>query len=207
MRKAIIGLVSVAVLGLALAAQANTIQIGTGLDSFGGLLPASSTEIHYSAAGPNAENSAIAYVQPFYGGAWVPNQSTGQWISTQIGGVPSQELGNYTYTLTINGVGTMSGNWASDNASTLWVNGNLVATAAYAGSYNSWHPFTANLTECVNTIQFKVNNANDANGGPNPTGLIVYGTADVTPCPDGGLTAMLLGMGLLGLGYVRRMVK
>lgn len=25
--------------------------------------------------------------------------------------------------------------------------------------------------------------------------------------PDGGLTAMLLGMGLLGLGYVRRMVK
>jgi hypothetical protein len=27
------------------------------------------------------------------------------------------------------------------------------------------------------------------------------------PVPDGGLTAMLLGMGLLGLGWVRRMVK
>jgi hypothetical protein len=25
--------------------------------------------------------------------------------------------------------------------------------------------------------------------------------------PDGGLTAMLLGMGMLGLGWVRRMVK
>ena len=28
-----------------------------------------------------------------------------------------------------------------------------------------------------------------------------------TPVPDGGLTAMLLGMGMLALGSVRRMVK
>jgi hypothetical protein len=54
------------------------------------------------------------------------------------------------------------------------------------------------LAAGVNTIQFEVDNLDNS---PNPTGLIVQGTANV---PDGGLTATLFGMGLLGLGAIRR---
>ena len=36
---------------------------------------------------------------------------------------------------------------------------------------------------------------------------IIVGVDSGVDVPDGGLTAMLLGMGMLGLGWVRRMVK
>ena len=48
-------------------------------------------------------------------------------------------------------------------------------------------------------------------GGVNGAWKMLEGSAmpkyDTSGVPDGGVTAMLLGMGMLGLGWVRRMVK
>ena len=124
-----LGIIVCFVAGLGLSAQANTIQIGTGLNASGGLLSAGSLEQYYTTAGPN-DNTAIAYVQPFYSGAWVANVATGQWISPvdNTTGLPSQEApATFTYTRTIDGIGSMSGEFATDNPGELLVNGTVVS--------------------------------------------------------------------------------
>ena len=55
------------------------LQIGTGLDASGNLIAPGGVEQNYNAiTGPDGESIAVAYVQPFYAGAWIPNQPTGQ---------------------------------------------------------------------------------------------------------------------------------
>jgi len=117
----------------------------------------------------------------------------------------------FTYTRVIPaGYNTISGMFSSDNPGALLVDGTLVAQSPGWSLYpvgtdtydwSVWTKFfSASLTPGVaNTITFEVYNL--AGGAPgNPTGLIVEGTA----VPDGSLTAMLLGMGLVGLGAIRR---
>jgi hypothetical protein len=191
--KTMLGLAAGMALAITQSAQANSISIGTGVDGN-----------NYTVSGPGATGSTVAY---YYGSPWVPNSLTGQWIAPSTANGVDQDPGLYTYSLTINASAgdTISGQFSSDNPGALFVNGTITSaqgpgwgTQNDDQSYEYWTPFTATLAAGVNTIQFEVDNLDNS---PNPTGLIVQGTANV---PDGGLTATLFGMGLLGLGAIRR---
>ena len=183
--------------------QANTIQIGTGLDANGNLLSPGAAEQNYTLTGVGA--NPIVY---YYGTAWVANQATGKWISPSASGSATTAVGISAYTRTISvgaSGGVLDGYFSTDNPGQLSVNGSqyVISNAGWPssdqGTYRSWTHFNTLLLPGLNTVQFQVSNL----GGP--TGLIVYGTA--TGVPDGGLTAMLLGGALLGLGAVRRKVS
>ena len=192
-----------------------TFQIGTGLDASGNLIASGAAEQNYSAiAGPNGENTAVAYVQPFYPGAWVPNQPTGQWISPidPATGTESQDLGLFTYTRTIDGIGSMSGEFATDNPGELIVNGVVVVQTpgwpnSSSGDFAAFTQFNnILLDQAVNTVTFAVNNNLYAPNPdlPNPTGLIVVGTATVNAVPEP--TTMVAGAMMLlpfGVGALR----
>jgi len=189
--------------GLGLATQAQTIQIGTGLDGSGNLLSTGSFEQNYSEGG-----NALYAVVGYEAGSWVANVANGQWItpSDALGNLTDPQYSTTTYTRTVDGIGTMTGAFASDNPGELLVNGvEVVSTPGWPttddSDYSYWTYFNdISLGQSVNTIEFDVYNSYG------PTGLIVAGTATVNAdnAPDGGLTAMLLGMGLVGMGVIRR---
>jgi len=100
-------------------AKATVIQIGTGLDASGNLIYSGATEQNYAITGPEGEVSATATVAA---GAWVANQPTGQRITPVYPGTStlSQGAGLFTYTRTLDGIGSMSGELASDNGGNCW---------------------------------------------------------------------------------------
>lgn len=218
--------------GLALVAQAATMQIGTGLDGSGNPLNAYDQDLNYGVSGGGC-STALVYplgLWPLDGSAWVPNQVLnqpyGQWISPldptttweQHAGVTknfSQAPSTlFTFTRTIPaGFSSISGKFSSDNPGAMFLNGSAAPVVQSPGwsqipsdtyDWGVWTKFfnvTLNPNQ-VNTITFEVYNLpGDAPG--NPAGLIVA----VTAVPDGGLTAMLLGIGMLGLGAIRRKVS
>ena len=168
-------------------AKATVIQIGTGLDASANLIASGDLEQNYTITGPGGETTAIANVAS---GTWAANQATGQWITPvdPSTGTSSQNVGLYTYTRTIDGIGSLSGEFASDNGGELLVNGVVaVQTPGWenttSGDYESFTSFSGiSLSQAVNTIEFEVYNPS----WPyyNPTGLIVAGTANVTPVPE-----------------------
>lgn len=194
-------------MSLAVSAQATTIQLGTGLDAMGNPLPHGANETRYTVGGNSSSATVWASgypITPWVDGWVSPNSPPyGQWIRPNNEGV-----GFANYTMTISGHGSLSGFFTSDNPGALYVNGvqithndgwsDIIGEMSDQSSYNRWFAFTAQLNQPVNTVEWQVYNM----GGP--SGLIVRGAASV---PDGGLTAMLLGVGVLGLGTVRRMVK
>lgn len=190
---------------VAIGAQAQIVQIGTGLDGSGNLLPgggdSKALEQNY-AVGGNASAASVYYGS----GSWVSDVATGQWIDpSDANGNPTQPGGITTYTRTINGAGTIAGQFASDNPGELLVNGVVVAQGlGWPGTddsdYTRWVSFSANLNPGANTIEFEVNNL----GGP--AGLIVAGT--FTPVPEP--TTMVAGMLLLlplGMSTLRNLRK
>jgi hypothetical protein len=184
--------------GLALAAHSESIPIGTGLDASGNPLSSFSFEQNYAVGGNAAQ--AVVYT---IGSPWLDNVANGQWITPYANGGFDWGSGLDTYTRTIDGIGSMSGMFATDNPGELLVNGVAVATTpGWPGTdltdYSYWTYFNnIILNQPVNTIEFEVINLSG------PTGLIVAGTATVN-VPDAGLTAMLFAMGLVGLGAIRR---
>lgn len=217
-----LGLATGLALAIAQSANANTINIGTGLDGSGNPLAQGQLQTLYTVSGPQAYpytsvpsggtvNAAVAY---YYGGPWVPNTTAGQWISpvapADQTSYEDQAVGYYNYSLTIDGTGTISGQFSSDNPGALFVNGALTSaqgpgwgTLNDLSSYEYWVPFTVSVSGPT-TIDFEVLNLPGGFSG-NPTGLIVTGSATGNVnIPDGGLTVALLGGALAGLQALRR---
>jgi hypothetical protein len=172
--------VGVLVAGFGIAANAQ-IQIGTGLDGSGALLPQNALEQNYSISG-NAAYAAAIYAAP---GSWVANGPTGQWIDPSTsGGSPTDPNGFTYFTRTITGTGSINLQFATDNAGALVINGVVVAqtqgwaTQTDTADYETWVSYSGTLNPGVNTIEFEVNNL----GGP--AGLIVEGTFTATPVPE-----------------------
>ncbi len=195
-RIAIIGLL---VGGLGVAAQAQTIQLGTGLDASGNLLSSGSFEQNYTIGG-NASAAIVDYVT----GSWIANQPKGQWITpaNAQGAVTDPQDGITTYTRTIDGTGTINVEFASDNPGELLINGTAVAQGlgwptTDDSDYSRFISYSGSLDQAVNTIEFEVYNSFG------PTGLIVDGTATINNAntvPDGGFTLTMLGAALTGWG-------
>jgi PEP-CTERM motif len=197
--------------GLTLAgvAQGEVVNLNifnTGVDATTGISqPQGSTDSHYtvvsSPAGvvPVVQTSVEGFPIP----PWIGDSTTSAWI----GPAGTAPAGDYTYQTTFDLTGLdpataiLSGQWATDNAGVLVLNGVStgftspfgVAEGSY--SFEVWHQFTINsgFVDGVNTLDFVVNNADVA--GLNPTGLRVEisGTADVAT-PEPGT------FGMFGLG-------
>jgi len=203
------GIIGLFVAGLVLATQAQTtFQIGTGLDASGNDRPLNNAEQNYTLSG-GAGPDTLAIVRQ--NGAWTADQNNywapGQWITPLLPNISEdQSTSLFYYTRTIDGTGSISGYFASDNGAELFVNGIPIQADSnpplygFAGSFTYWTAFSATLNQPVNTVVFEVNN------GGGPTGLIVQGTATIG-VPDGGCTAALLSGVFFGLQALRRKLR
>ena len=91
----------------------------TGVYDNGSLIPIGSADPHYAlSAGIGTSNTA--YASGSYGGVWVDNTTTSQWINPSGTCSSDFDNGNYTYTTSIPVVsgatfGTLTGLWAADD--------------------------------------------------------------------------------------------
>jgi hypothetical protein len=193
-------IVGILVASVGLAARANVIQIGTGLDGSGNLIGAGASEGNYAVTYNGNPIGAIAG-QDAGSPPYINNQPNGQWIEPANHAVDPSGLFTYTETFFNGSSGSVNGVFASDNAGKVLVDGVIVTQTSDweyndNGAYALPHTFGGTLVPGLNTIEFEVYNISG------PTGLIAYGTA--TGVPDGGMTAGLLGGALIGLQMLRR---
>jgi hypothetical protein len=174
---------------------------GTGVDDLGNQLPVNSMDSHYVLTGP----SSPAYVTlqagtPRLNNTWWPLDNSAPWIGPQLNANQDAPSGDYVYTLTFDLTGfnlanmVISGQWSSDNGSSIYLNGvNTGFTTPYVpypdGPFTYIYNFTLNsgFVPGLNTLEFHVYNESG------PTGLLVQ---NLVPEPA---TLWALGLGSLVL--------
>ncbi len=181
----------------------------TGVDNLGVTLADGAIDPHYllissvdsSFPGPDAVVVNAGYpIAP--NGPWVANDSQSKWISPRADG-GTEPNGLYTYELTFDLTGLdptnahITGMASADDAVSVSLNGGAAQTLP--GTYTSYSPFAfdSGFVAGVNTVDFQV-----ANLYGYPTGLRV--DIQGTDVPEPGAYALLGGLGVTGLGLLRR---
>lgn len=154
--------------------------------------------------------SAAAYLTTDFGGSWVADSATSNWISPAANA--NQDFGNYfyTYQTTFNLAGLdprtaeLTGKLAADDDVTVYLNGERVLKSF--GTWTSFANFSIDddFVAGVNTLDFVVDN-----DGSGPTGLdvAISGTAR-SAAPEPATCSLLAGAGLVGVaGLLRRRGK
>jgi len=207
--------------GLMSSANANPINIfNTGVNNSGFALAAGDIDPHYVLVSTSAGFSPTFVVNPggpvSPSGPWVANSSASQWIAPAADQTSYSTLGEYDYRITFDLAGlnpntaVLDGLWSSDNEGVIDLNGSATANIIGSTTYSSLTPFsvTGGFVPGINTIDFVVtNDVCPACFAGNPTGLNVDFTqataSPVSSIPE-PLALALLGVGLAGLGWVRR---
>lgn len=185
----------------------------TGVDSAGVPQAVGFTEVHYSATLPDGANPHYQFRTVAKPGSYVTPPSDSAWIGPSLteneGALVDDPVGTYTYKLffSLDGLdpasAVITGDWASDNWSSIWLNGQqttyslpkegfrtLTAFNLFDGILNtSGQPIR--LDSSLNTLEFRVLNAT---GSGNPSALLVSGlSGEATGIPDGGSLLLMAG--------------
>jgi hypothetical protein len=228
--RASVWMIAVAGIGLATQLQAASINLNTGVDSSGTVLPDNSAEVRYTvsylASGSGTTTPAeigpftgiptaaiVADQNPSYGlvgGPWVADPSNARWISPYQGGSTdpwtSDPAGYYDYKMTFYspsaGSLSIAAGFASDNTGWAYDNGVLQSTTGF-GDFGALNSFNFSIAAGNNVIDFVV--WNPVWSGGNPSGLLVQ--SESFTVPDGGLSVALLGFALVGVEGLRRKLR
>jgi hypothetical protein len=175
-------------------AQINLTNVfSTGVNNSGDVLSSGQTDLHWTiTSSPIGATSALA-ASPEHD--WTANTSSSGWINaTGVGETEDIEpAGIYIYTLTFSLSGfnpstaTISGEWASDNASEIFLNGVDTGFSNPADEFGALDSFslTNDFVSGENELQFYV--TQDSGDGINPEGLqvnILSATAEPVPEPS-----------------------
>jgi len=179
----------------------------TGVDASASPLPVGSIDSHWSiGASPTGAGPAMATDTYFM---WIGNTPTSTWINNSGSSADSPPAGVYIYTLTFSLAGfdpstaQITGQWASDNASTIYLNGlstgiSNTNIAPWGFAHFSSFTVTNGFVTDENTLSFAVTQDPGGDTG-NPTGLQVDILSAVTAVPEPG---PLVFVGIAGLCWL-----
>jgi hypothetical protein len=218
-------ILAIAIALLTLPASA-AIQISglfnTGVDNSSALQPNLTVDTHYSITATTAPaytpDDAYTYADlaplyALYPGSWVGNTATSQWIGPAADIVEPSDptwAGTYTYDLTFDLTGLdpstaqVSGLWASDNGSQIFLNNVFTGYTKGPAGYSSLDPFsiTSGFLPGLNTLRFLVANDLDVPPIVNPSGLQVSALAGIAEAAVPEPTMFVVWLGLIAAALV-----
>jgi hypothetical protein len=199
----------------------------TGVDDQGNPISAGGLETHYEATLPTGSNPAYTFRTVLLPSSYVLNPLDAAWIGPSLtaaeGALVDDPVGLYSYRLMfdLSGFSTasavISGLWASDNNSSIWLNGvntGMKVGFEQFGRLTSFSLFDGMLglngapihfEESLNTLEFMVYNGS---GSGNPSALLVSQLSGAAQgVPDQASMLMLLGGAFLCLLPVSRALR
>jgi len=144
---------------------------------------------------------------------WVPNSSLSTWITysypTQVGG--DNTGGTYQYQLQFTALttGSVDISLASDNNSSLFINGGLVVNIPDPQPFSSFQDVDYSFKSGQNyTVDFDVYNIPQGNGNPTGANVQFSGDVNVAPVPEASTVfagaMMLLPFGVSAARIMRK---
>jgi uncharacterized repeat protein (TIGR01451 family) len=176
----------------------------TGVANDGSLLAPGAADPHYVLTTTSLSAAVATVPIPAQTpGVWQDNTSIAQWIGPNVNPLSTSPAGDYSYVVTFNmpagadlSTAIIAGQWASDNAAVILING--VSTSSITGSadFASFKPFvitgSANFLPNVNTLEFRVHNDGSE------TGLLVEMNGSVTCCPQPNKGTLIIKKNTVG---------
>jgi hypothetical protein len=216
MKTKIQGLVAVGVLAAALPCMVGAAPFtifGTGLGPSGLALPAGAIDPHYQDLSSGTAAIVVTNTAPYF-----PNNAASEWVWQQANGFPINTTLRFETTFDLTGFdqtsAAISGAWGTDNNGLdILLNGHdtgITLLGSTTANFTQLHAFTINnpawFVNGANTLDFDVQDVGvvaafraELSGTAN-----VSGSATSVPEPS---TLALLGIGLAGLGFSRRIKR
>jgi hypothetical protein len=216
MKTKIQGLVAVGVLAAALPCVVGAAPFtifGTGLGPTGAPLAAGAIDPHYQVLTSGTPAIVVTNTAPYF-----PNNAASEWVWQQANGFPINTTLRFETTFDLTGFdqtsAAISGAWGTDNNGLdILLNGHdtgITLLGSTTANFTQLHAFTINnpawFVNGANTLDFDVQDVGvvaafraELSGTAN-----VSGSATSVPEPS---TLALLGIGLAGLGFSRRIKR
>jgi hypothetical protein len=176
----------------------------TGVDDGGVPLAAGTLDSHYTLASSPTGAGSVKVTAPYF--MWAPGTASSAWIN-QDGSATAGVEGYYTYTMTFSLSGfdhttaSIGGNWATDNTSTILLNGNPTGiTHSTPWEFVTFEAFviSSGFVPGLNTLSFVVYNV-PTTDVINPTGLQVNITSALAVVPEPSSVALFALAGVMAL--------